>query len=725
MKKLFCALFALLLAICSCPPPVHAEDVGGSGRLVRVGLVEPPGLQEKFAYQMLLNQLKGYLSEVSKHKRWQYVYDSGSYQECVERLRRGELDFVGPVSPGITTAGMIFVGGVPNWTLLNWYRVDDTPRPSLLSQSAKNVTVGFVVNDLTQSAISFFMEKNDWHANVRPFFDGPSMIAALRRGEIDAVCDNGSHAEPGMFSERSFAVVPARLMTTPDKQWLCDELTDAVLTIEAVNPSFGTSLKGKYVDRALQTIARPTKTAERFVESAKELRVAVLPDFAPFFELREDGTAQGLYMDILRLLSESSGLKFSLRRAESEPQLWQMLVSGEADMAFVSYADEISVVDVYYTGDVREEKFSVIRRKDGNVQPSGKNVAVIPVGFPGAEQSLAKRYHQRIRTANSVEECLDRVEAGIYETAYIPALYLRRESTMFYRPALQEADRETAELPIALALSPRQPTVLQVILNGSILRLDKNDVERLAYEYGRPTLSVAYLLEQYPLRIALFVGCMVAGLAGLCFVLSRNRLQRKQNEILQQKNRDLEIALSRVEAMRISRDSYKQESETDRLTELYNKMGFENAVRKRLEAMPEGSGGAFFIIDMDHFKEANDTYGHQCGDLILKKFSAVLKEIFRQSDCLGRFGGDEFVVFAEGGLTRASAAQKAKQVVDAAHSITVAGADLQVTASVGIAMCQESGSNYDFLFSAADRALYQVKTEGRDGYSVASSGVFR
>ena len=712
------------MAICSCPPPVHAEDVGGSGRLVRVGLVEPPGLQEKFAYQMLLNQLKGYLSEVSKHKRWQYVYDSGSYQECVERLRRGELDFVGPVSPGITTAGMIFVGGVPNWTLLNWYRVDDTPRPSLLSQSAKSVTVGFVVNDLTQSAVSFFMEKNDWHAKVRPFFDGPSMIAALRRGEIDAVCDNGSHAEPGMFSERSFAVVPARLMTTPDKQALCDELTDAVLTIEAVNPSFGTSLKGKYVDRALQTIARPTKTAERFVESTKELRVAVPPDFAPFFELREDGTANGLYMDILRLLSESSGLKFSFRRAESEPQIWQMLTSGEADMAFVSYADEISAVDVYYTGDVREEKFSVIRRKDGNMQPSARNVAVIPAGFPGAEQYFAKKYHQRIRTVESVEKCLDAVEAGVYETTYIPSLYLRRESTMFYHPSLEEADREMAEIPIALALSPKQPTILQIILNGSILRLDKNDVERLAYEYGRPTLSVAYLLEQYPLRIALFVGCMVAGLAGLCFVLSRNRLQRKQNEILQQKNRDLEIALERVEAMRISRDSYKQESETDGLTELYNKTGFENAVRKKLETMPKDRRGAFFIIDLDHFKEANDTYGHQCGDVILKKFSAMLKELFRQSDCLGRFGGDEFVIFIEGDLTEEGAAQKAKQIVEATRSITVEDTDIYVTASIGIAMYPEDGSNYDFLFSAADRALYHVKTAGRNGYFMASSGMF-
>ena len=724
MQKLLCALFALLLTICSFPLSVQAEEVGSSGRTVRIGLVDPPGHTDEYAYQMLLNQLRGYLSEVSKHNRWQYVYESGSYQECVERLRRGELDFVGPVQPGVTTAGMIFVGGVPNWTLLHLYRPDDSGAP-LLSRAPENVTVGIIVNEVNQSALSFFMKRNEWHARIRPFLDGESMMAALRSGEIDAVCDNGAHVEPGIYLEQSFAVVPARLMTTPDKQALCDELTDSVVTIETLNPGFGTSLKGKYVDRALQAIVRPTEKARRFVEAAKELRVAFLTDFLPFYELRKDGTADGLYFDILRLLSESSGLRFSFCRAESETQLWTMLASGEADLAFVSYADEATGMDVYYTGDVREEEFSVVRRRDGKFQPYAKDMAVMPAGFPGAVQYLSEKSRKQIRTTSSVEACLDDVELGVYEIAYIPSLYLRQENTMFYRTNLEEVGYEVVELPVALAISPKQPLILQNILNRAILRLDKNEVERLALENGRPSLSLAYLMEQYPLRMALFVCLMLAGPVVLFFVISRNRLQKKQNEILRQKNKDLEIALRRVEAMRISRDGYKLESETDRLTELYNKIAFEETVRKKLKTMPKGETGAFYIIDMDRFKEANDTYGHQCGDEILKKFSTLLKEVFRQSDCLGRFGGDEFVVFIEGNLTREGVERKAKQLVDAARSIEVENTDFHITISLGVAMYPENGANYDYLFNAADRALYQVKTEGRDGYSIASSGVRR
>lgn len=724
MKKFFFTLFTLFLTICSCIPAVRAEAVGSSGQIVRIGLVDPPGQKDEFAYRMLLNQMRGYLNEVSKHNRWQYVYESGSYQECLDRLMRGELDFVGPVQPGVITAGMSFVGAVPNWTLLRLYRLDDST-PPLMSQAAENVTVGMIVNDVNQSALSFFMAKNDWRANIRTFSDEPSMMAALHSGEIDGVCDSGTHVEPDVCLEQSFAIVPARLMTTPDKQALCDEMTDVVITIETLNPSFGTSLKGKYVDPALQAIVRPTKAAQRFVEEAKELRVAFLPDCIPFFEIGKDGAADGLYIDILNLLSTGSGLKFSLCRAESEQQLWKMLASGEADLAFASYGDEISAMDVYYTGNVIEEDFSVIRRKDGNMQPAAKNTAILPAGFPGAEQFLSQKYGQRIRTAASVEQCLDAVEVGLYETAYIPVLCLRRENDMLFRTGLEEADRELTKIPMALAISPRQPLILQNVLNGAILRLDKGEVGRLAHENGRPVLSPSYFLKRYPLRTALFFGLLIAGLAALFFVLYRNHLQNKQNEILQRKNRDLELALRRVEAMRISRDGYKLESEMDRLTELYNKIAFEDTVRKKLKAMPGNMMGAFFIIDMDRFKEANDTYGHQCGDEILKKFSTVLKEVFRQSDCLGRFGGDEFVAFIEGSLTREGVERKAKQLVDAAHSIEVENTDYHITISMGVAMYPENGANYDYLFSAADQALYQVKTAGRDGYSIASSGVRR
>ena len=727
VKKIFSAAVALFFILAFCLPVVRAEEIPSAGRVVRVGLVEQPGGQNEFAYQMLLAYIQGYLDEVSKQTRWQYIYEKGTYQECVERLRRGELDFVGPVQPGPAAGGMVFTGGIPNWTLLHLYRRGDAPRQPLTAETMRSAVVGVFANDANRTAISFFMASNGWDMTVRPFYSEAAMMAALRSGEIDVVCDDGSHVGQDERCALTVGVVPSRIMTTPDKAQLSQQLTEAILNIESLTPGFGTSMKGKYLDRALKEVVRITEGGQGYVKSAGELRVAFLGDCVPFYEIGNgaEPSASGLYIDILRLLSDGSGLRFAFCRAESESRLWRMMKSGEADLAFVSYVNGGPAMDMYFTGDVREEEFAVIRRKNRQVSDSAKNTAVVPAGFPGTDYYFSQKFNQQVRTLQSPEDCLDAVEQGLCETAYIPSLYLRRETSMVVRPDLERIDRETTTLPVALAIAPKQPRILQSVLNTAILHLEKSDVEWKVYENARPRFSVEYLLYQYPLWAVLFIGALVFGLAVLFFLIYRHRLQKRQNEVLQKKNEDLESSLRREEALRISRDGYKLKSEMDKLTAIYNREAFERIVKDRIAAMPEGIEGAFFILDIDHFKEANDTYGHQCGDELLRKFAAAMKEVFRQDDCIGRFGGDEFVAFIVGEMTIEAVERKAQRLLETIRDISVDNTDLRVTASVGVAMYPEHGGDYDYLFSAADRALYQVKTEGRNGYSVASGGVVR
>ncbi|MBR2520248.1 MAG: diguanylate cyclase [Selenomonadaceae bacterium] len=93
-----------------------------------------------------------------------------------------------------------------------------------------------------------------------------------------------------------------------------------------------------------------------------------------------------------------------------------------------------------------------------------------------------------------------------------------------------------------------------------------------------------------------------------------------------------------------SRDFYKQKAETDKLTGLLNKITFENICREYIQNISAGELAALFVIDLDNFKKANDTYGHQFGDLILKKFAEALRDNFKTDGVVGRFGGDEFVI---------------------------------------------------------------------------------
>ena len=187
-------------------------------------------------------------------------------------------------------------------------------------------------------------------------------------------------------------------------------------------------------------------------------------------------------------------------------------------------------------------------------------------------------------------------------------------------------------------------------------------------------------------------------------------------------NRDDELGqmAAAFNKLRSERDDFRLESELDKLTELFNKKTMENLCRMKLRTFNENETSnilmAFYIIDLDHFKEVNDLLGHQFGDKVLVEFAHGLKKIFRPNDCIGRFGGDEFVVIVDSLPNLEVVVRKAEQIRQIAFNLAVEGKSHFVTASIGIAIAPQDGRNYDDLFAAADKAVYHVKNNGKNGY---------
>jgi diguanylate cyclase (GGDEF)-like protein len=121
------------------------------------------------------------------------------------------------------------------------------------------------------------------------------------------------------------------------------------------------------------------------------------------------------------------------------------------------------------------------------------------------------------------------------------------------------------------------------------------------------------------------------------------------------------------------------------------------------------------ICDLDHFKAVNDTYGHDVGDRVIRGFADVLKRTKRETDTVGRFGGEEFVVVCE--QTDGEGAEllgaRIRSELGATDFITGAGA-LKVTCSVGAATYPQAGADWESMFKATDEALYASKRGGRD-----------
>lgn len=160
-------------------------------------------------------------------------------------------------------------------------------------------------------------------------------------------------------------------------------------------------------------------------------------------------------------------------------------------------------------------------------------------------------------------------------------------------------------------------------------------------------------------------------------------------------------------------------AEKDALTGLYNKGATMQLIGNAIGDSKKDTLNALMIIDLDNFKEVNDLLGHAQGDQVLVDTSTALNEIFKGGDIVGRIGGDEFVVFMKNLNAISNADILANKVVrNVNYSFDFEERQIQVTCSVGVAIFPYHGSDYEELFSKADKAVYTAKANGKNGYRI-------
>ncbi len=163
-------------------------------------------------------------------------------------------------------------------------------------------------------------------------------------------------------------------------------------------------------------------------------------------------------------------------------------------------------------------------------------------------------------------------------------------------------------------------------------------------------------------------------------------------------------------------------AQMDALTGLYNKENTQKVIDRMLNRKNQQNEkvfSGFMILDMDHFKDINDTFGHAVGDRVLQAFGELLQSQFRDEDVVGRIGGDEFVVLLYDIGSEENMKLRVKDLQQKIKTLDIP--ELQghkLTSSAGIAFAPKDGECFMELYRRADNALYQIKHGGRDGYAV-------
>jgi diguanylate cyclase (GGDEF)-like protein/PAS domain S-box-containing protein len=179
---------------------------------------------------------------------------------------------------------------------------------------------------------------------------------------------------------------------------------------------------------------------------------------------------------------------------------------------------------------------------------------------------------------------------------------------------------------------------------------------------------------------------------------------------------------SDVSALKESQQALEHQAHYDALTGLPNKLLLEARVRHLLSHQPRSQRQfAVLFLDLDHFKNINDSLGHVAGDTLLVAVTERLQQCIRQDDTLARLGGDEFVFIMEDILQVQDSAVMAEKIIKQfIQPFSIKDQDVYISVSIGITLAANNNATYDELIRNADAAMYQAKAEGRNTYQYYS-----
>ena len=320
------------------------------------------------------------------------------------------------------------------------------------------------------------------------------------------------------------------------------------------------------------------------------------------------------------------------------------------------------------------------------------NQQLMDVGQLGKEMNAALPYQE------TVERVLSRSKSFLHAD-FSALLLLDAESRSFELEGAQGVLSPTLSADCC-AYAPDCP-VRQAIASGQVTRVTDHTC----------TLFPHTMTHQVVIPVQVE---NVGDMALLTTATSGAYLELLNGDILSALQNHVQSALTNAHKY----DAIRRQVVTDHLTRLYNRRYFMNRAREEVQrSLRHQAPLSVLMVDIDHFKVFNDSYGHATGDRVLQTVARAMKDALRTTDICARHGGEEFSV-----LLPNTPGENAFYVADRVRR-TVSGtrytglglpADVNITISLGVATCPRDATTLDELMELADRALYKAKAEGRD-----------
>ena len=706
MKKIIFATILLLLTYIMNFYPLqiaYAKD-----NTINVGFSEVDGFS-KFIDGKYTGYLYEYLMEISKFTGWKYNFIECTPDEITTKLMSGEIDLAGAMLKNDFTETLF---DFPEYDIgASYYTISVLKNNTTIVETdfktLNDITVGVIEGSSAIDKFYKFCENNNIE-NIKIIeYDKNSdnlLHTALKNKEIDAILAKDLLLSKDERVVTKFASRPYYLATTKGNDAIIKELNYSISQIRQINPNYSISLYNKYFQVEDNYKLSLTYDEIEFLKNIKKIKAVYVNNFAPLQNWNsKNKKPEGISIDIANIISKKLNIDIELQVVNSFEEALNFIKEHKADILIgipnnYSFMDEYNL---YMTKSyISSPIFKIENKLTVNADEYNKILALPKKYLYDLDISIENIDSSKIIYYDNIEDCINAVNKGTADYTYGDLYSIESNTREKYYKNISVIYKNKLNNDLCIGLSNNNDVLLLRIINKIINSISDEELNIIVYKntlYTKNKITLQSFIYSNYIEVMIFIISILVITSLSTYIIMKIRLQNKnkQNSLL------------------------KEKSETDSLTGIFNRGACKELVSNYIENKSNDLYGAFFIIDIDNFKGVNDNLGHKIGDDVLKDLADNLKRLFRKSDIVGRWGGDEFIVFMKDlDFSNLHVASKIATNLCNTMNKTVTYNDISqnISLSIGIVFTKDN-INFTELYQKADEILYTVKENGKNGFS--------